>query len=85
MPVTVELFGLPRHRAGVAEVEIEAGSVADALQQLEAKLPALGKLCDETLRSGYLLNLNGRTFITDPQFKLQPGDTLLLFSPDMGG
>jgi len=87
MPVTIEFFGLPRHRAGVADAQLDATTVGEALRQLQNKFSALGELCqnENAARSGYLLNLNGRAFITDLTTPLHSGDTLLLFSADMGG
>ena len=57
---------------------------------------ALAELCPEMVgrivrddRSGlqesYTFNLNGRTFVSEGQLHLEPGDTLLLFSSQAGG
>lgn len=85
--VVIELFGIPRHRAGVAQVEVPAVTVAEALAALQERCPALRGLvkADGTPGSEYLLSIDGRTFVTDPQRALTPGCRLLLLSADAGG
>ena len=87
MRVTVELFGIPRQRAGVARVETDAGRLDEILAALAARYPRLSDECiaDGQLQRGYLANLNGQRFVTDPKTELQPGDALLILSADAGG
>ena len=85
--VFVEFFSIPRERAGVAEAEVDAETLAEAYVELERRFPALSGRClkDGRLLPGYLANINGAEFTGDPQRKLQDGDTLLLLSADVGG
>jgi hypothetical protein len=85
--VIVELYSLPRLRAGRAELRVPAGSVRDVLAALVAACPALSGLCrpDGRLAPQYLLSLDGVRFLTDPTEQLRPGDRLVLLSADAGG
>jgi hypothetical protein len=85
--VTVEFYGMPRQRAGRAELRVPAGTVADALAAVETACPELAGLRQASgrLSAHYLLSLNGERFIKDFRQTLQPGDCLLLLSADAGG
>ena len=85
--VTVELYGIPRLRAGRAEVRAPAGTVAELLAVLERECPGLAglRLPDGRAAKQYLLSLDGRLFLTDPDQQLAPGDRVLLLSADAGG
>ena len=85
--VTVELYGVPRMRAGRAEVRAPAGTVAELLAALERECPALAGLrqADGRPARHYLLSLDGRVFLTEPGQELRPGDRVLLLSADAGG
>jgi molybdopterin converting factor small subunit len=85
--VTVEFFGIPRRRAGRAELVAPAGPVADLLQFIERSCPELRGLrqADGRLSPHYLLSLSGDQFVSDPRQQLRPGDRLLLLSADAGG
>jgi hypothetical protein len=85
--VTIEFFGIPRQRAGRADLALPASTVAELLQRLEHCCPGLTSLRqpDGRLSPHYLLSLDGERFVTDPQHELRPGDRLLLLSADAGG
>jgi molybdopterin converting factor small subunit len=84
--VTVELFGVPRQRAGRAEVQVVAGTVTEVLAALVQACPGLAGLVQQgRLSPHYLLSLDGREFVSDPARVLHPGDRLLLLSADAGG
>jgi molybdopterin converting factor small subunit len=87
MPVCVELFGIPRARAGVATTTAEGDCLGDVLADLAARFPELAATCIDgrTLRPGYTVNFDGERFITDPSTRLSDGDRLLLLSLDAGG
>jgi molybdopterin converting factor small subunit len=87
MAVTVELFGIPRERAGVARAEVEGARLGDVLRTLVARYPRLADECiaDGRLQRGCLANLNGQRFVTDPKTELRAGDALLILSADAGG
>jgi molybdopterin converting factor small subunit len=87
MAVNVELFGIPRARAGVAATTAEGDCLGDALADLAARFPELAATCIDgrALRPGYTANLDGERFITDPATRLVDGDRLMLLSLDAGG
>jgi molybdopterin converting factor small subunit len=84
---TVEIFGVPRQRAGCAEATVHGETVATILAELELGFPGLrGLRCpDGSLSPHYLLSLDGVRFLTDPNERLEPGSRLLLLSADAGG
>jgi hypothetical protein len=85
--VTVEFYGVPRLRAGRAELLVPAGPVAEVLAAVERSCPGLAGLVrpGERLDPHYLLSLDGRRFVTDWQEPLLPGERVLLLSADAGG
>jgi hypothetical protein len=85
--VTVEFFGVPRLRAGRAEVQVPAGSVAEMLAVVERMCPRLAGLVqgDGRLAPHYLLSLDGQQFVADLRLSVKPGTRLLLLSADAGG
>ena len=91
MSVTIEFFGVPRQRAGTERVEIEAASLGEALAVLSERFGGMAEVCfdvcDEVgrLRSGYVANLNGDRFVSEPDTPLADGDSLLILSADAGG
>ena len=82
----VEFLGIPRERAGIAELELEAETLGDLLTTLERRFPTLGDVVVAgCLRSSFVANLNGDRFITDPQTRLSSRDCVLILSADAGG
>ena len=82
----VEFLGIPRERAGISELEIDADTLGDLLKSLVAKVPALGELVTPAgLHPSIVANLNGDEFVCDLRTKLAPADRLLLLSADVGG
>ena len=82
----VEFLGIPRERAGVAEVEIEAATLGQLLRTLVIQFPALQELITMAgLHPSVAANLNGDAFVRDPETSLAAGDRLLLLSADAGG
>lgn len=87
MSVHVEFYGIPRQRAGVDGVKVEARDLGAALAMLTTAVPSFARACLEQgrLKSGYVANLNGQAFTTDPRTPLAEGDSLLILSADAGG
>jgi hypothetical protein len=87
MNVVVEFFGVPRARAGRAELEVSPGSVADILAQVEVACPGLKGMRspDGRLAPHYLLSLDGKQFVTDLHHTILPGGRVLILSADAGG
>lgn len=87
MQVTVELFGIPRARAGVSQTVANGSTLGDVFLDLAKRFPALGEACIQgsSLRSGFTANLRGEQFVTDPAIHLNEGDSILILSLDAGG
>lgn len=85
--VTIEFFGVPRLRAGLARLGLVAGTVGDALVALADRCPALaGTVVDRgRVLPSFALSINGDRFVDDPSTPLTDGDTLILLSADVGG
>ena len=82
----VELLGLPRERAGVAELELEAGTLGQLLRALAVRFPSFSELIvADRLQPSFIANLNGDRFISDPRTRLSEGDSVLILSADAGG
>ena len=85
----VELLGIPRQRAGVTELEIEAATLGQLLDALAARYPPLADLVStgrpERLGPFVAANLNGDRFVTDPRTPLAETDRVLILSADAGG
>jgi molybdopterin converting factor small subunit len=86
-PIRVELFGIPRQRAGVATAVVDADTVADALRLLRVQHAGLADLLngDGELSPHYLLSLDGVAFVRDLAAPLADHAKLLLLSADAGG
>jgi molybdopterin converting factor small subunit len=85
--ITVELFGVPRLRAGLASVRVEASDLGSALRTLANACPNLDGsiLVDGRAHPSYKVSLNGEAFVIDPSTALVDGDVLLLLAADVGG
>jgi molybdopterin converting factor small subunit len=82
----IEFLGIPRERAGLSEIEVDADSLGQALTRVATRLPRLRDLIDgDRLHPSIAANLNGDLFICDPATPLAAGDRLLLLSADAGG
>jgi molybdopterin converting factor small subunit len=82
----VEFLGIPRERAGLSELEIEAETLGQLLGRLAVRCPALRELItDERLHPSIAANLNGDAFVSDPATRLAQDDRLLILSADVGG
>ena len=82
----VEFLGIPRQRAGVSEIEIQADTLGQLLGILSARIPLFNELISvDRLHSALVANLNGERFISDPQTPLRQNDSVLILSADAGG
>jgi molybdopterin converting factor small subunit len=82
----VEFFGLPRERAGVAAVEVQAATLGQLLEKLAAQVPPLAEFVDvNRLRPVFVASLNGDCFVNDPATPLCETDHVLILSADAGG
>jgi molybdopterin converting factor small subunit len=87
MKVAVELFGIPRSRAGLAQTTATGTNLGDVLADLARNFPPLAETCIDgrSLRPGFIVNVNAERFVTSPDVTLSEGDTVLLLSLDAGG
>jgi hypothetical protein len=85
--VTVEFFGIPRQRAGRAELRLPARTVAELLEGVERACPGLAGLrqADGRLAPHYLLSRDGEQFVSEVHQEVRPGERWLLLSADVGG
>jgi molybdopterin converting factor small subunit len=82
----VEFLGVPRERAGVAEVELRAETLGQLLGVLAVRFPPLAELITaDRLRPSFVANLNGDRFVSDPRTPLREQDCVLILSADAGG
>jgi molybdopterin converting factor small subunit len=82
----VEFLGIPRERAGISEMELEAETLGQVLGELSARCPGLGDLITPAgLHPSIVANLNGDEFVTALNTPLAEDDRLLILSADAGG
>jgi molybdopterin converting factor small subunit len=82
----VEFLGIPRERAGVAELDVQADTLGQLLSMLAVRLPSLRELIVmDRLHPAFVANLNGDQFVSDPATPLAATDNVLILSADAGG
>ena len=82
----VEFLGVPRDRAGLAETDIDAGTLGQMVQALAVRAPGLAEfIVGNRLHPSLAANLNGDRFISEPDTPLRDTDCVLILSADVGG
>lgn len=82
----IEFFGIPRQRAGVAGVEIQADTLGQLLGTIAAEMPQMAEFISaDRLDPAFVANLNGAQFISDPGTLLLDDDCVIILSADAGG
>jgi molybdopterin converting factor small subunit len=82
----VEFLGVPRQRAGVSQMNVEAKTLGELFGTLSAEFPSLADvIAADRLHSSFVANLNGDRFISDPGTPLNQDDCVLILSADAGG
>lgn len=82
----VEFLGVPRERAGVAELDVQANTLGGLLGRLALQMPGLAELIvEDRLHRSLAASLNGDRFISDPETPLGDRDCVLILSADAGG
>jgi molybdopterin converting factor small subunit len=82
----VEFLGVPRQRAGISELDLEAATLGQLLRALAQQIPSLQELIAvDRLRPGFVANVNGDRFVSDPATPLHDHDCVLILSADAGG
>jgi hypothetical protein len=86
--IQVELFGVPRRRAGVSRLCVKGNSLGEALRSVAEACPGLNGTVltkEGELMAPYAANINGGCFAIDSRTPLKEGDSLLLLGVDAGG
>ncbi len=85
--VVVELYGLPRLRAGAERIELAAGRLEVVLAALALALPGLVPdiIADGHLTEHALVAIDGRSLIVDPGAEIPDGAVLVMISAQAGG
>jgi molybdopterin converting factor small subunit len=82
----VEFLGVPRERAGIDELDVQADTLGGLLGTLASQMPGLAELIvDDRLHPSLAASLNGDRFISDPETPLRDEDCVLILSSDAGG
>jgi molybdopterin converting factor small subunit len=82
----VEFLGIPRERAGISEMKLEADTLGQVLGELSARCPGLSELITpKGLHPSVVANLNGDEFVSALDTPLADGDRLLILSAEAGG
>jgi molybdopterin converting factor small subunit len=82
----VEFLGIPRERAGISEMELEAKTLGQVLGELSARCPGLSDLItSEGFHPAIAANLNGDEFVKALDTQFAEDDRLLILSADAGG
>ena len=82
----VEFLGIPRERAGISEMELEAETLGQVLGQISARCPGLSELItSQGLHPSVVANLNGDEFVKSLDTRFAEDDRLLILSADAGG
>ena len=90
MSITVEFFGIPRARAGVAQVEVlpdkRSAKFSEVLQALADTLPDFADACmtDLELNQHCIANIEGRKFVNGDAV-IGEQQTVYILSADAGG
>ena len=85
--ITIELFGVPRLRAGRDALCVDAASLGEAFRALGEACPSLAPSVVDggRLQPHYLVAVNGTQFTADPATPLTDGDVVVLVSAEAGG
>jgi molybdopterin converting factor small subunit len=86
----VEFFGVPRERAGLSVLEMNAETLGQLLTTLAARIPSFDKFISTDgqgshLHPAFIANLNGDRFVSDPRTPLAENDCVMILSADAGG
>ena len=82
----VEFLGVPRQRAGISQLEVQADTLGELFGALADQIPSLAELIAADRRHPAIVaNLNGDRFVSDPETPLNQDDCVLILSADAGG
>ncbi len=88
--ITIEFYGIPRLRSGVARAVVmdeQPRTLGELWQRLAIQYPRFASDCliEDRLQSHYIANLNGERFVEDPHTLLPMDACVLVLSADAGG
>ncbi len=85
--VIVELFGVARHRAGVAELSVRGVTIGELIQAVASACPKLGDLlsADGSLSRRYLVSIDGCRFVADLTESIPANARVLILGAEAGG
>jgi molybdopterin-guanine dinucleotide biosynthesis protein A len=78
----LEFFGQARRRAGRERIEIPIGTLGEVLKFAE---PQLVIHREGEIARQFLISLNGRDFVRDPEIPIGPGDRVIVMDSGVGG
>lgn len=83
----VELYGLPRLRAGAERCDVPPGRLRDIVAALAAALPGLVPdiIAAGALTEHALIAVDGRDLLVDPDTRISDESVLVMISAQAGG
>ncbi len=84
--ITVELLGVAQQKTGLGQVSLPFGTLGEVLGALQERCPQIDLPNAATADTGpFLVSLDGRQFLKDPELPVGPGDKLLIMDAAAGG
>jgi hypothetical protein len=85
--VTVELYGVARHRAECSELIVHGGTILEVLRAVEHARPVLTGLVSEdgSLSRQYLVSFDGERFVENTRDRVPENARILILGADPGG
>ncbi len=83
--VVVEFYGIPRQRAGRAELAVPAGTLGEVLTAVERACPELQLRYKEGIAPHLRISIEGGRFVSELGEMIEPGSRVLILSADVGG
>jgi molybdopterin-guanine dinucleotide biosynthesis protein A len=79
---TLELLGRARRAAGRAAIDVPVGTLAEVCAHAE---PAVTVCTGDRIAREFLVSLDGRDFVRDPNMPVGPGERLVVMDASVGG
>ena len=78
----LEFFGRARRCAGRARIDVPVATLGEVLKHAE---PELSIVREGEIAKQYLVSLNGRDFVRNPEIPIGPGDRVIVMDSGVGG
>lgn len=91
MAILVEFYGVPRLRAGVAQLSVlegrEQASLGEVLREVAVRLPDFAESClnQNQLKETFIASIDGQHFAGSDETTVEKDQSVLLLSTDAGG